>query len=166
MLASYRITPIAADHVPGLHAALDSVAREGRFLAFLEAPRLTEAQHYVRYLMEKGFPQFVALSEERVVGWCDIAPRDRPVYRHTGALGIGVIADFRRRGIGTDLMKTALDRAQQIGLTRIELTVRENNHPAINLYHKLGFTVEGVKRNAVRIDGVYENLLVMAWLRR
>ncbi len=49
-------------------------------------------------------------------------------------------------------------------ITRIELTVRENNKPAISLYEKLGFVVEGLHRNAVRIGTEYENHLRMALL--
>ncbi|HZM33384.1 MAG TPA: GNAT family protein [Burkholderiales bacterium] len=51
--------------------------------------------------------------------------------------------------------------AKAAGLTRIELTVREHNDRAIALYERLGFVREGLKRNAVRIDGNYENLVCM-----
>ena len=42
--------------------------------------------------------------------------------------------------------------------------LRENNVRAIALYEKFGFVHEGVKRNAVRVDGAYENVIVMALL--
>lgn len=54
--------------------------------------------------------------------------------------------------------------AQLKGLTRIELTVREHNKAAIALYEKYGFIKEGVHKNAVRIDGEYENHIFMALL--
>jgi len=44
------------------------------------------------------------------------------------------------------------------------LTVREDNPRAIGLYEKFGFVREGLKQNAVRVDGQYENLLCMALL--
>ncbi len=37
------------------------------------------------------------------------------------------------------LMIATLEKAKKIGLTRIELTVRENNTAAINLYTKFDF---------------------------
>jgi ribosomal protein S18 acetylase RimI-like enzyme len=49
-------------------------------------------------------------------------------------------------------------------LTR-RLTVRERNVNAIALYKSLGFEVEGLHRNAVRIEGQYENLYSMALVR-
>jgi ribosomal protein S18 acetylase RimI-like enzyme len=56
-------------------------------------------------------------------------------------------------------MQAALEKAHAMGLTRVQLTVREGNTRATQLYKKYGFTVEGLKRNAVRTDGIYENII-------
>lgn len=96
-----------------------------------------------------------------VVGWCDISSLHRPVFEHAGCLGIGVVDGSRGIGIGEELMRAALQKAKANGLTRIELTVRENNSNAIALYKKLGFVIEGLHPNAVRINGRYENHLSM-----
>ena len=61
-------------------------------------------------------------------------------------------------------MRVAIEKARDRGLTRIELTVREYNKPAISLYEKLGFQVEGLHLNSVRIGDVYENHISMALL--
>ena len=55
-------------------------------------------------------------------------------------------------------------KAKEIGLIRVELTVREHNMPAQSLYKKLGFVIEGVKRKGVKLDGVYEDVIMMAVL--
>jgi ribosomal protein S18 acetylase RimI-like enzyme len=159
-----RVAPIAEEHIEGFHAVLDSVCRERRYLLFLQAPPLEEARKFVRDNIRKGHPQCVALSDERVVGWCDILPVDRPARAHSGVLGIGIIAGFRGKGIGTALMRATLERARAAGLTRIELSVREDNRPAAGLYEKFGFVAEGTQRKAILVDGRYENLLTMALL--
>jgi len=41
--SSVRIVPTAEFHIPGLHAALDEVAKERRYLAFLGAPAIAAA---------------------------------------------------------------------------------------------------------------------------
>lgn len=161
----YQIVPISPVHIPGFHKAVDFVARERKYLAFLEAPPLPQAEAFVRQNIERGYSQFVVVSGEEVVGWCDVIPMtDRPVYSHTGVLGVGLLPPFRGRGIGSELMRQTIAGALAGGLTRIELTVRAGNENAMNLYKKLGFEVEGLKKNAVRIDGVYENLYLMALL--
>jgi hypothetical protein len=49
-----RIVPIAAQHVEAFHRALDLVARERKYLAFLEAPpfEATRALHHQQYCQE------------------------------------------------------------------------------------------------------------------
>lgn len=160
--ARCRIVPTTEEHVAGFHAALDGVARERRFLAYTRAPPLADTRAFMRTLRRRGFPQFVALAGERVVGWCGIAPYDRPVFRHAGILGLGVVAGFRRRGIGQALLETTLREARRIGLARVELTVRQPNRAAIALYQKAGFAVEGIKRDAVLTGDGYEDLVLMA----
>lgn len=159
-----RIVPIAEEHIEGFRAVLDTVARERRYLAFLEAPSSRETAAFVRHNIRKGLPQYVALVEDRVVGWCDILPFERPTKSHGGVLGLGVLPGHRGCGIGSALLEAALEAAKISGLTRVELIVREHNTRAIALYERLGFVREGLKRNAVRIDGRYENAVCMALL--
>lgn len=65
----------------------------------------------------------IAVCDNRIIGWSDISALDRPVFAHIGSLGIGILASYRGRGIGKKLLQTAIQKAEQKGLTRIELTV-------------------------------------------
>ena len=160
----YEIVSIEEQHINGFWSAVDSVAREHKYLAFLEAPPIETTRKFVLDHILNDWPQFVAVREGKVIGWCDISSSDRPVFAHVGSLGIGVIEGYREMGVGRALMKVALQKAQQKRLTRIELTVRENNRRAINLYEDLGFVIEGIHRNGVCVDGKYENHTFMALL--
>src|SRR3989338_3445336 len=132
-----KIIPIAEQYISGFHAALDIVAREKKYLAFLEAPPLEKTTAFVMDNIQNNNPQFVVLSGQSVVGWCDIIPMNRPIYAHTGVLGIGLLPAFRGRGIGRQLMTATIDKAKEKKLTRIELGVREKNENAIALYKTL-----------------------------
>ena len=161
---TFTISPISEQHIEGYWAAVDSVAREGKYLAFLAGPAFKMSRDFVLGNLREDRPHFVALADGDIVGWCDISSLHRPVFLHAGVLGIGVLAAYRNQGIGTALMQAALEKARNIGLTRVELTVRENNLQAKALYEKFGFVVEGIHRNAVKIGGQYENHLSMAAL--
>lgn len=161
---NYEIVSIKEEHIQGFWSAIDSVAREKKYLAFLEGPPIESTRNFVLDQINNNWPQLVALNDGQVIGWCDISPLDRPVFDHIGSLGIGIIADYRGMGIGRALMKAALQQAQQKGLTRIELTVRESNQVAISLYEEFGFTIEGIHQKGVCINGVYENHVFMALL--
>jgi ribosomal protein S18 acetylase RimI-like enzyme len=159
-----EIVPITEDHIQGFCSAVDSVARERKYLAFLEGPPINTTEDFVLQNIKGNWPHLVAISEGKIIGWCDISALNRPVFAHIGSLGIGVLAPYRGQGIGKELMRAALQKAKQKGLTRIELTVRENNASAITLYEKMGFEKEGVHKNGVCIDGKYENHIFMALL--
>ena len=162
---SPAIVAITEEHIEGFRAALDSVAREHRYLAFLEAPPIEQVREYIEGNILAGHPHFVALAEGRLVGWCDVVPNKRPTLAHSGVLGIGLIEAFRSRGLGTALMQTAIDAAFRKGLTRIELTVRKDNIRARRLYEKLGFEVEGLVRRHMRVGDRYYDSFLMSLLR-
>lgn len=108
----------------------------------------------------------VAVSEDRVVGWCDILPSFGESRRHVGTLGIGLLPEFRDRGIGRRLLQAAISTAWARGLSRIELTVREDNLRAKALYERMGFENEGVKKRSMLVDGKFYDCFFMALLRR
>jgi len=104
------------------------------------------------------------MSAGQVVGWCDVVPNPRPIYAHVGLLGIALMPELRRQGIGGRLIRRTLEAARDFGLRRVELTVRESNAVAIELYKKVGFAIEGLQRNRILVDGAYENLVLMGML--
>jgi ribosomal protein S18 acetylase RimI-like enzyme len=160
-----EIVPIERRHVAGFREVLDSVARERRFLAYTEAPPMTEVRRFVLNNLKRGSPQFVALDAGRVVGWCDVVPKPRESLRHSGVLGMGVASTHRGRGVGRRLLATTLEVAMAGGgLSRIELIVRADNAHAIGLYRGFGFETEGVLRDFIRIDGSAYDALMMAKL--
>lgn len=160
----YQILPITDKYIEGFCMAVDCVARERKYLAWLEGPPLEMSRTFVLNNIQNFFPHFVVVVEGSVIGWCDITSLSRPVFAHSGTLGIGLLEEYRGQGIGEKLIRTALDEAKLRGLTRVELTVREPNVSAMALYKKVGFVIEGIKRNAVRIGDHYENIVCMGLL--
>ena len=162
-MAVVEIVPIGEEHIESFHRALDFVARERRYLALLEAPPIEEFRSFVQHIVSRSH-QFVALSDGEVVGWCDVLPKTWPIYAHMGVLGVALLPPFRGQGLGPRLIERALEAARAFGLSRVELTVRESNKNAIALYEKFGFMTEGLKRNALKVDGRYEHQILMALL--
>ena len=163
--AMVEIVPIAEELVGGYHACVSEVAGERRWLDIIEGFTLAETAEWVRRnFFVADFPCLLALNRGSVVGWCDATPIDRPTHRHIGLLGIGLRAAFRGQGLGRRLLAATLTRAQAIGLERIELQVYAANERAQRLYRDLGFVVEGVKRRGRKLDGVYDDVVMMALL--
>ncbi len=159
-----RIERISEMTIEGFHRCLDTVARERKYVAFTQAPPLESSRKWVMENIEKGIPQYVAIVDEHVVGWADISPGGREGFTHSGKLGMGIVKAFRGKGIGAQLLKVVLQDAQKYGLKRVELGVYASNTVAIALYRKFGFRQEGLKTRARYIDGVYDDVIMMAKL--
>lgn len=84
--------------------------------------------------------------------------------RSTAAVGIGVLKRFWGRGVGLALMRRVEEEARAWDLHRLELTVFASNPKAIAFYERLDYRREGIKRDAVMIDGEYVDEIMMAKL--
>ena len=143
------------------HEALSTVAKERVYIEMIEAPSLEKVSAFQSELIAKNGPVYYAVNNERVVGWCDVFPRDNPRLNHRGGLGMGLIPEFRGQGLGSKLISSVLDHAKSFGLEKIELQVYTSNIPAIALYKKFGFEQEGLIKKYRKLDGQYFDCLSM-----
>ncbi|HOD36780.1 MAG TPA: ribosomal protein S18-alanine N-acetyltransferase [Syntrophales bacterium] len=81
------------------------------------------------------------------------------IYDEIHVNNLAVKPDFRRRGIASRLVGTALEKALAEGAIRCTLEVRASNEAARRLYEKFGFTVQGVRSRYYAESG--EDALVM-----
>jgi RimJ/RimL family protein N-acetyltransferase len=68
---------------------------------------------------------------------------------------LGILLAFQGQGIGQQLFRAAEEWARGWGARRLELTVMCHNRRGLALYHKMGFRVDGYKKDALKVDGVY-----------
>lgn len=154
----------------GYRACLDRVAAERRYLAFTAAPALNEVKFYIKAMLQRGLPFIVAVDgHDQVVGWCNIHVLPQTPHRvgfsHVGTVGMGLDAAWRGRGLGREMLQTVFDAAGKAGIERVELQVYASNESAVKLYRKFGFVTEGVKSRARKLDGQYDDIIMMARLR-
>ncbi|MGM8216342.1 GNAT family N-acetyltransferase [Bacillaceae bacterium W0354] len=100
---------------------------------------------------------FVAEIDGNLAGYIVAIGGNVKRNRHSAYLVLGVDEDYQGKGIATKLFNHLFNWAEQVGITRLELTVIKDNIKAFNLYRKVGFTLEGEKVNSLLIDGNYAN---------
>lgn len=78
------------------------------------------------------------VGSQSVMGWADM-------------MNLAVAPDYRKKGIGEQLVKELIRRLKMQQVTCLTLEVRASNAPAIRLYDKLGFVEVGSR------PGYYHN---------
>ena len=115
----------------------------------------------------EGFVGLVACAGSDVVGQLGLHTfPSAPRRRHAAQIGMAVRDDWQGKGAGTALMEAAVDMADNwLNITRLELEVFTDNEPAIRLYKKFGFKIEGTLVGFAYRDGKYVDTYTMARLR-
>jgi RimJ/RimL family protein N-acetyltransferase len=90
----------------------------------------------------------VAEHGNRIVGYTQIYRFSQPRRKGIGEQLIYLHQDFHNVGLGTAMMEKLLQLAKKKGMHKIDLSVVADNKAAIQLYRKLGFTVEGVSKDS------------------
>jgi putative acetyltransferase len=116
---------------------------------------------------EEGKYRLVAVVGDEIVGHLGLSTESsRPRRKHVGGIGMSVHDDFQGQGVGTALLKAAVEMADNwLNLLRLELTVFVDNEPAVRLYKKCGFEIEGTLRCHSFRAGQYVDVYYMARLK-
>jgi len=78
-----------------------------------------------------------------------------------------IVINEKRRGYGHDAVRLAMTYAfDQLCFHRVWLDVMKDNKRAYKIYRSLGFSVEGIHRQAARLGSSFKDLMVMSVLRR
>ncbi|MHA2036691.1 MAG: GNAT family N-acetyltransferase [Promethearchaeota archaeon] len=103
-------------------------------------------------------------NNEILIGNCDISVDWK---NRIGNCGI-VIGEknYHGKGYGTEAMKLLVNYGfETLNLNRIELEVHSFNSRALKSYIKVGFKEEVTRRQAVYINGIYHDSIVLSILK-
>ena len=104
----------------------------------------------------------LATHEGVPIGFAALHPGNE-TRSHVGEIAIFVHDQFHGQGVGACLMDALMMAAAGVGrLNRLELAVRTENRPAITMYLKFGFVIEGHHRRYARREGVDIDVFTMA----
>lgn len=107
---------------------------------------------------------FVAEREDgALVGRLSVGRDPHPASTHVADVGLMVALDARRQGVGTALLRAAVDWARGAGVHKLELHVFPWNEAAIALYDAFGFEREGFRRRHYRRGGEFVDAILMAY---
>jgi RimJ/RimL family protein N-acetyltransferase len=99
----------------------------------------------------------IAVFEDRIVGGLGFWGYQVEFIKRTAWFGMSIQKEFCGSGLGTEMLKYMFTQAKEMGLRRIEMTVRTYNEAGIKLYEKMGFERIGLLKDAAFIDGQFVN---------
>lgn len=104
----------------------------------------------------------IAELDGMIIGSLNFTGGGRPRIAHTGEFGVSVLKEFWGQGLGTNLVEYMIRWSKETGIIRkINLRVRTDNLPAIQVYKKLGFREEGLITREFLINGKFFDLYSM-----
>jgi RimJ/RimL family protein N-acetyltransferase len=107
---------------------------------------------------------FVIEVDECLIGYLFLIGGSVKRTKHSAYIAVGLLKDYRGKGVGTALFEKAEEWARNHGITRLELTAVKQNEAGVALYKKRGFEIEGTKRNSLNINGQYFDEFYMSKL--
>jgi L-phenylalanine/L-methionine N-acetyltransferase len=116
--------------------------------------------------LSQGLHSLVAEVKGEIVGQIGLETMQNPRRKHVGLIGMAVKDSHHGQGIGSRLLSSAIDLAENwLNISRVELTVYVDNEAAIALYKKHGFKIEGELIDYAFRNGKYINAYHMARIR-
>lgn len=94
-------------------------------------------------LKKPAYRMLVAKEDGKVVGYIGAYM----VADELNITNVAVDPDYRRRGIGRELINEMIRHAEKNRMTTIYLEVRVSNTAAISLYRAAGFDNAGIRKN-------------------
>ncbi len=105
---------------------------------------------------------FVAEIENQVLGWVILSPvSNRCVYSGVAEVSVYVDINSKGKGIGTSLLKRAIDFADEHNIWTIEANMFTTNEASKHTHQKCGFKVLGVREKLGKLENVWIDILMM-----
>jgi phosphinothricin acetyltransferase len=109
-----------------------------------------------------GRPILVAEEGGSVIGWLSLRPfYRRPAYDATSKVIVYVSPESRRKGVGRELLRSAIENSPSSGVKRMVGYILSINKPAMGLLESSGFQKWGSFPGTASIDGAEHDVVIM-----
>jgi L-amino acid N-acyltransferase YncA len=107
-------------------------------------------------------PLWVAESEGLIAGWISLQSFiTRCAYWGTAEVSVYVDENFRRHGIGRQLLRDVIERGPSLELHALVGCIFGHNTPSLRLFERVGFERWGFLPGIARLDGIERDLVIV-----
>lgn len=105
--------------------------------------------------------RLVVQEKENILGWAALSPvSSRCVYGGVAEISVYIGKDYRGLGLGTLLMKTLIQKSEEIGLWTLQSGIFPENQGSAKLHEKMGFRYIGKRERVGKINGHWKDNLL------
>ena len=128
---------------------------EGEKTADTEPVTVDERKDWLSLHLNKRYPILIAEQNSQIVGWCSLSPHrpGRKALEKTSEISYYVDSNFRRQGIASTLITTAIETAKRNGTKNIFSILLDINKHSITILEKFRFIKWGHLPNVAEIKG-------------
>ena len=105
---------------------------------------------------------FVSELDGKLIGFLGSTIFFPQKMSHTANFVMAVLSEYRNLGVGTSLLASAEQWLRDEHVLRLEMTVMAHNSKAISFYNKNGFSKEGIRKRAIKMNGSFYDEYYMA----
>ncbi|MDT7900615.1 MAG: GNAT family N-acetyltransferase [Acidianus sp.] len=132
MINALQIRKANFSDVEGIYNLYNSLSPDDLYMRFFSFKRLSEQD--IVNLTKSSKVTLIAVIDSEIVG-------EISLYDDDGEFSLVVKPEHRRKGIGTLLVKSIIEEAKKLGMTKVKFYTLPDNIPMIKIGKKLGFTL-------------------------
>jgi RimJ/RimL family protein N-acetyltransferase len=157
------LRPVTKDDAFDITTKVQAIIKNGQYIQKEKVRSLEDEQAFIDEMKQKKNMYTAVEMHNRVVGIARILKDDLKMKEHTGLFRTWLTDEAQGKGIGNQIMEYALEWGQRAKLHKIWLTVFSGNEGATYLYKKYGFVEEGIQKDQVQVNGIYQDEIYMAY---
>lgn len=160
----HSVTENQAEAVRQLMYALDF---ETKYMMYEPGERSKDIKRVKDIIHEAIYGEnllLIAENKGELIGYLSAVRGKCKRIHHSAYIVVGIRTAYQNYGIGSKFFIELDNWAKKNHITRLELTVMCQNEAAKYLYEKIGFVIEGVKKQSMIIDGEYVDEYYMSKL--
>jgi L-amino acid N-acyltransferase YncA len=156
-----RICKASSNDAKGIADVINSVIAEGN-LTIMDEPFTTREEKEFIASMSSREAIFVAKVKGEIVGVQGIYLYSKTsAMSHVAEMGTWIRKDYRARGIGKLLARSAFDFARKKGFEKVFIGVMAHNKQALAFYGEIGFRKVGIAEGQVKLKGTHRDEVYM-----
>jgi len=157
-----QIRDATLEDLPAVVAIYNTTVASRRVTADIEPVSVASRLKWFEEHSPGRRPLWVAEEGGGLAGWLSFSSfYGRPAYDGTCEISIYLAPEARRRGLGSLLLRRAIERAPELRVTTLLGFIFGHNEPSLWLFDKHGFTRWGCLPQVAVLDGVERDLIIV-----